>query len=256
MNKLSEIFKKNKISENKAVIPYIMVGDGGLDESYRLLDLYVLSGVKIIEIGVPFSDSTADGITIQQASKRALDNNISLGKVLEFISTASLKYSEVAFVMMTYLNPIVNHGIEVFFSDLNKAGCCGIIIPDLPIEEYDLIYKYTLDNKIAIIPLISLNTESSRIKTILSKSSGFVYAVTLNGITGTKSADEDLVSNLHEKIAQSTDLPIVAGFGIKNRQQIRRLTKTFDAVVVASQLIKLAQEKKYEDMADLVRCTE
>lgn len=244
-----------KILENKKIfIPYIMIGDGGLKESEFLLDLYVKSGAMIIEIGVPFTDATADGIIIQESSKRALLNNISILEVLNFIKKASKKYDNVNFIIMTYLNPIISYGISEFFYSLNESGGSGVIIPDLPIEEYDLIYQNAVDNNISIIPLITLNTNEKRIKTIVKKSSGFIYVITIKGITGTKEANELAISELYNKIRKISDLPIIAGFGINNKIQAKRISQSFDGVIIASRLIQYAQNHEYDQIADLISC--
>jgi len=234
----------------KRVLPYIMVGDGGIDESYKLLDIYIKSGCRVLEIGVPFSDPAADGITIQESAIRSLKENITIKDCMTFIKRAKAMYPNVSFIMMTYLNPIVNYGIESFFRD---ALLDGIIIPDLPYEEYETIYKYTTLYDIPIIPLITVDTPIDRIKLILESSGGFIYLITLKGITGTKLAKASDSLDVLEKIRTISDLPIVAGFGIKNASQANEFLQVFDGVIIASQLIRYAQKKSYIDIQNLLQ---
>lgn len=226
----------------KQVVPYIMVGDGGLEASRLLLDLYVNSGCRVIEIGVPFSDPAADGITIQLAAKRALRENITIKDCLNFIRIGKDKYPDVSFILMTYLNPIVHYGIDTFFDD---SLADGLIIPDMPIEEYDLLYPLAVANNTAIIPLITIDTPEERIKKILDKSDGFIYLITIKGITGTQKATVTTSGDTLNLLRTLTALPIVAGFGIQSVDQVHAFHESFDGVVIASQLIKHAQEKDY-----------
>lgn len=235
--------------DKKMIIPYIMVGDGGIDKSYELLKLYVSLGCSVIEIGVPFSDPAADGKTIQEAGIRSLKNNTTISDCLTFVEKGTKKYPQVSFVLMTYLNPILNYGIELFFK---TALIDGIIIPDLPIEEYDILLDLAISNDIAIIPLITIDTSLERMKDILKCSDGFVYLITLKGITGSKSAQMHDTLTALEKLQSITDLPIVAGFGIKTREQVTTFLERFDAVVIASQLITYVNQKKYESIKELL----
>ncbi|MBI9014762.1 MAG: tryptophan synthase subunit alpha [Clostridiales bacterium] len=238
-----------QFEESKLIIPYIMVGDGGLEQSCALLELYVQSGCKVIEIGVPFSDPAADGETIQLAAIRALKKNITLTDCLTFIQSGKEKYPDISFILMTYINPIIHYGINDFFND---SLADGIIVPDMPLEEYDILYQQAKSSNTAIVPLIAIDTDFSRMKNILEKSDGFVYVITLKGITGTQDATITQSEDAVKKLRYLTNLPLVAGFGIKTSQQINTFHNTFDGVVIASQLIKHIQNEEYGELERLL----
>ena len=244
MINISQQFK-----ESKLIIPYIMVGDGGLEQSSTLLELYVRLGCKVIEIGVPFSDPAADGETIQLASIRALKKNITLTDCLTFIKSGKEKYPDISFILMTYLNPIIHYGIDDFFKE---SFADGIIVPDMPLEEYDTLYQQAKNSNTAIVPLITIDTDLSRMKNILEKSDGFVYVITLKGITGTQDAGVTQSEDTVKKLRDLTNLPLVAGFGIKTSQQINSFHNTFDGVVIASQLINHIQNEEYDELKRLL----
>lgn len=235
--------------DQKQIVPYIMVGDGGVNQSCALLDLYVKAGCRVIEIGVPFSDPVADGITIQQAAIRSLKENITIKDCLDFIAKGKNKYPNVSLVLMTYLNPIIHFGVKRFF-EYSQAD--GLIIPDMPIEEYDLIYNLALANNCDIIPLITIDTPRERMKSILEKSSGFVYVITIKGITGTQKATPVASIATLKSLRELTDLPLVAGFGIQSQAQVETFHEYFDGVVIASQLIRYAQNNQFEAISQLL----
>lgn len=235
--------------EKKCVIPYIMIGDPDLKTSYQLMDMYYQSGCRIIEIGVPFSDPTADGVTIQKASQTAIENQITLGICLDFIGSSQMKYPDVKFVLMTYFNPIFKYGIDRFFKDFQGHG---LIIPDLPLEEQGILKNYPENLSIALIPLISINTPLERIKEIVKNSKGFIYLMALKGLTGTKSAVLEETLSILERIRAITTLPIVAGFGIKNKDQVSEFLHHFDGVIIASQLIKHVHANEFDQLQALV----
>lgn len=244
MINISEQFK-----ESKLIIPYIMVGDGGLEQSSTLLELYVRLGCKVIEIGVPFSDPAADGETIQLAAIRALKENVTLTDCLTFIKDGKKRHPDISFILMTYLNPILHYGIDNFFKE---SLADGIIVPDMPLEEYETLYQQAKNSNTAIIPLITIDTDLSRMKNILEKSDGFVYVITLKGITGTQDAGVTQSADTIKKLRDLTNLPLVAGFGIKTSQQINSFHNTFDGVVIASQLIKHIQNEEYDELKRLL----
>jgi len=244
MKSYKEIFKK------KQILPYIMIGDGGFHKSHELLDLYIENGAEIVELGIPFSDPSADGPIIQGAAQRSLDNGYTIKKCIDFIYKSKSKYPNLKFIIMTYLNPILNYGIEQFIIDSKPDG---LIIPDLPFEEYELILPYAKKHDVNIIPLITIDTDINRIKSILDVSSGFIYMISLKGTTGNKSANLASTKNLVNEIRALTDLPLVAGFGIKTKQQVTEFLKFYDGVIIASELIKLHQLGHNHKVVDLLK---
>lgn len=235
----------------KLFIPYVMCGDGGFEKTEKLIKLLEDAGVSMIEIGVPFSDPIADGPSIQAAGQRALDDGVTLKSIMAFLKQLTPN-ENVPKIMMTYLNPIIQYGFDSFFSDLKLAHVSGVIIPDLPLEEYDMIRFHTLANEIAIIPLVAPSTSEGRIRNILSKSDGFIYTVTVNGTTGARRSFDDLVSKRLADIKAFSHMPVVAGFGVSTKAHIAQLSKYCDGVVVGSKIVDLAYKEDYEAIVRLV----
>jgi tryptophan synthase alpha chain len=212
-----------------------MVGENGLEDSLKHMDYYVNKGCKIIEIGLAFSDPSADGPIIQNAAKKAIANGINIHTCLEFTSICKKRYPDVILILMTYLNPLYAYGLEKIFS---CPHIDGLIIPDLPFEAYNLVKSYVDESHIALIPLIGLDSTPERIKSILTSTSGFIYLMAVKGTTGSKEARQYELEQQVQKIASISSLPIVAGFGIKTIDQVQSLLKTTQGVVMASQLIE------------------
>ena len=187
MNRIEKAFSELKEKNRKAFIPYIMAGDGGLEcLAPRLVTLEKL-GATVIEVGVPFSDPVADGPTVQRAGIRALQNGTTLRGIINEIAKAR-KVVSIPIVLMTYLNPVYSYGIADFVHSIEQAGVDGCIIPDLPIEEEEIIAPSLEEAGLELIRLVTLTTPIERIKTISNKGKGFLYTVTVKGITGTRKA--------------------------------------------------------------------
>lgn len=247
-NRISDILGENK----KLFIPYIMCGDGGFDKTKKVIQLLENSGASIIEIGIPFSDPIADGPSIQSAGQRALDGGITLQKTLTFLKSIPPN-NDVPRIIMSYLNPIVQYGFEAFFSLLRESHISGLIIPDLPLEEYNMILPYTDQYGIAIIPLIAPSTGLDRMADILKLTHGFVYAITVNNTTGGRSEFSDEVLNRLKLIKENTTMPVVAGFGISTIEQIKTLGSYCDGVVVGSKIVDLAKDDKFDEIEKLMK---
>ncbi|MDP7977637.1 tryptophan synthase subunit alpha [Bacillus multifaciens] len=244
VERISEAFQNGK----KAFIPYVMGGDGDLQEQIRFLDE---SGASIVEIGIPFSDPVADGPTIQRAGKRALENGTTVEGIFQVLEEVREEV-QIPFVLMTYLNPILAFGKERFTRRCIEAGVDGIIVPDLPYEEQDIIAPLLCDANIALIPLVTVTSPVERIQKITSESQGFVYAVTVAGVTGVR---RDFTQELHtylEKVKAHVQLPVVAGFGISKAEQIEEMTRVCDGVVVGSKVIELLENEKRNEIRELI----
>lgn len=236
---------------DKLFVPYIMCGDGGFEKTEKLLRLLESSGASVIEIGIPFSDPIADGPSIQAAGQRALDRGIDLNQILNFLGQTPPD-NNVPRIIMTYLNPIIQYGLENFFEKLSEISISGVIIPDLPMEEYEMIRGYTKKYDIAIIPLVAPSTSLERMDTMLDHTHGFIYAVTINGTTGARQGFDPKVLKRLDDIKKHTGRPVVAGFGVSTRQHIDMLGQHSDGVVVGSKIVDLAHKEDYESIKKLI----
>ncbi|WLR57654.1 tryptophan synthase subunit alpha [Mesobacillus subterraneus] len=241
--------------EKKAFVPYIMAGDGGLETLKDKLLFLQESGADAVEIGIPFSDPVADGPTIQEAGIRAHSSGTTLRKVLENVETFKTEIS-IPLILMTYLNPLVAYGFEKFSEDAANAGISGCIIPDLPLEEEDLILPELEQKGISLIRLVTLTTPIGRIKEIGSRARGFIYAVTVTGITGARNNfSEDLAAFL-SSVKGSSKVPVLAGFGVSNAEQVREVCKHCDGVIVGSKIIDLFEQGDLNGIKQLVNTVE
>ncbi len=237
-NKISHIFKK----KGKKLISFVTGGDPDFETSNEIIKILVKNRIDILEIGMPFSDPMADGPTIQLSSNRAINKGINLNDIFKLASNAKLLNNELPIILMGYYNLILHYGIKEFIEKCVLNGVDGLIIVDLqPEEDPELINELILNN-IKLIRLITPTTNEKRLKLILENASGFLYYVTVTGITGQKSAN---IKNLNESlkfIRQHSNLPIVPGFGIKNGLDVNNICKIADGAVVGSSIIKIIEE--------------
>ncbi|MFJ8260687.1 tryptophan synthase subunit alpha [Rummeliibacillus sp. NPDC094406] len=235
----------------KAFIPYIMAGDGGLKAIRKQIFFLQQVGVTAIELGIPFTDPVADGPVIQDAGNRALKEGVNLKAILDEIEQFK-KEVHVPLVIMSYLNPILAFGIEKFIAKCENVGIAGLIIPDLPIEEADIIQSKLTKSSIALVQLISLTSPIDRIERIAKTAEGFIYAVTVNGITGVRNEfGQSLDEHLHN-LKEISDIPVLAGFGISTPEQVDELSTMADGVIVGSAIVKAFHEGKEESIKNLL----
>lgn len=244
MHELTKKLLNARNTGQTALLPYLMAGDGGLEKTGRLIALYEAAGVAAIEIGIPFSDPVADGPVIQAAGLRAMAEGITLQKVLIWLE--SLPAPGVPRIVMTYLNPILQLGVDAFFDLAQAARVSAVIIPDLPLEEMDLCARAAARTGIPMIPLASPNTTGLRLNQILTKTDGFIYAVTVSGITGARNGLPEALKNRLAEIRQDTPLPVVAGFGISTTQQIAALKPYCDGFVIGSLFVDMAHRDDFD----------
>lgn len=225
-------------SKGKALIPFVTAGYPTKSLFEKIVERIDQSGADIIEIGVPFSDPLADGITIQRSSQIALEQGINLDFVLSSISRLSLKV-KAPIVIMSYYNPILSYGIENFVKDAKTVGVRGVIIPDLPFDEAEPLYLLCKERGIKTILMITPVTPLNRIVDIIHEASGFIYCVSLIGITGdSKKPIFQWISQELPNIRKLSHLPIVLGFGIDSPETARKLSPYVDGIVVGSAFIK------------------
>ncbi|MEI7589919.1 MAG: tryptophan synthase subunit alpha [Deltaproteobacteria bacterium] len=230
-----------EIKENKngvALVVYITAGHPNMDITEKLIPALANAGADIIEIGMPFSDPTADGAIIQRSSQKALSSGTTLAKTLSMIGRIR-NITDVPIVLFGYYNPIFAFGVQRFAKLASQNGVDGILVVDLPYEEADELRKETDAVGIDFISLIAPTTNSKRREKILRNATGFVYYITLTGITGTnKPVIDDVQKNILE-IRKFSKLPIVAGFGITTTRQVRDIANNADGIVVGSAIVNM-----------------
>jgi len=251
MNRIEDQFTKRLLNGEKLFVPYVMAGDGGLEKLGGRLALLEKFGASAIEIGIPFSDPVADGPVIQKAGIRALQAGTTLRSVIEKIQEVR-KMISVPLVMMTYMNPILAYGIDEFVLDIEKAGVDGCIIPDLPIEEEEII-SFKLDQVgVELIRLVTMATPKERISKIGEKGRGFLYTVTVKGITGARNELDASLSSFLKGVKEMSNKPVIAGFGVSSPEQVKELCQDSDGVVVGSKIVDLFHENKINEIKQLV----
>ena len=236
-SRLSRRFEQVRASGRGALVTFITAGDPNPSASADLLQRLPAAGADIIEVGMPFSDPMADGPSIQAASQRALASGMTLARTLAMVSDFRANDSDTPLVLMGYFNPIYRYGPTRFVEDALSAGVDGLIIVDLPPEEDQELCHPALTAGLHWIRLITPTTDDDRMNTVLKNTSGFVYYVSIAGITGTRAAATDSIESATKRIRGKTSLPIAVGFGIRTRAQVREIIQVADAAVVGSALI-------------------
>ena len=239
---MSERIKKKFKKKGKKLVTFTTGGDPDLNTSFEILETIINNGIDIIEIGMPFSDPMADGPTIQESSVRSLANGTKINDIFELVMNIRKFNNEIPIILMGYYNSIFNLGIDNFTAKCASTGVDGLIIVDLQPEEDSELYTKSKEKNIDLIRLITPTTDQKRLNTILNNASGFLYYVTVTGITGQNSANIDDLKNSINEIKSSTKLPIVAGFGIKNRNNVEQISTFTDGVVVGSSIINIIKE--------------
>ncbi|GAB4462348.1 MAG: tryptophan synthase subunit alpha [Elainellaceae cyanobacterium] len=225
-----------------ALIPFITAGDPDLDTTAKALQVLDRSGADLIELGVPYSDPLADGPVIQAAASRALQRGVKLEDVLELVKTVSPTL-QAPIILFTYYNPILNRGIEHFLKRAHDAGARGLVVPDLPLEEMDNVLKPAADIGIEVTLLVAPTSPKERIRAIAQQAQGFIYLVSVTGVTGMRSQVGDRVQDLLLELRGVTDKPIGVGFGISEPSQARQVMEWgADAVIVGSAFVKRLAE--------------
>jgi tryptophan synthase alpha chain len=238
MSRLSPCFAALKRRGRKALIPFITAGDPQPAVTVPLMHALVAAGADVLELGVPFSDPMADGPVIQQASERALAHHVSLTNVLAMVQEFRRKDSVTPVVLMGYLNPVEVMGYERFADAARQAGVDGVLTVDIPPEEADDMLHALRARELDMVFLLAPTSDASRIQRIAAAASGFIYYVSLRGVTGAANIDMREVRDKVRDIRRYSDLPVGVGFGVNSPETAARVAQFADAVVVGSALIK------------------
>jgi tryptophan synthase alpha chain len=221
-----------------ALVTFVMAGDPDLATSLAILQALPKAGADVIEVGMPFTDPMADGPAIQQAGLRALAARTTLTKVLALVGDFRRGDATTPIVLMGYYNPIYIYGVARFLAEAKAAGVDGLIVVDLPPEEDRELCLPTLEAGLAFIRLATPTTDDKRLPAVLAHTSGFVYYVSITGITGAATPDYDQVAAAVRRIKSHTDLPVAVGFGVKNAQSAAAIAREADGVVVGSAIVE------------------
>ena len=258
MNRIKKTFEKLDRDKKKALGIFVTAGDPDFRNSLELIINFPDFGVDFIEIGMPFSDPMADGPSIQLSSQRALKSGMNIEKCLSLIKIFREKNNYTPIILMGYYNPIYKFGKEKFIKNCIKFGVDALIIVDLPPEEDDEFYFEAEKNNLSMIRLVTPTTDEKRLQKILLNATGFVYYVSITGITGTQAPDIKKVEKNIKKVRQVTDLPIVIGFGIRSPAQAALMSKTCDGIVIGSAVVDLIKktldDKGNSNSKDLISC--
>jgi tryptophan synthase alpha chain len=241
MSMIEERFRKLKGRGKKAFIPYIMAGYPSLEDTKDVLVLFEECGADVVELGVPFTDPLADGPIIQRASEMALHQDITLKKVIAFVRVVRQSI-RVPLVLMTYYNPIFKYGEKAFVKDAKDAGVDGLIIPDLPPDEAGNLIRYARTESLDTIFLLAPTSNTERIKKVAKASRGFIYYVSVTGITGSRLLLDGSLEIFISGIRKYTDKPIAVGFGVSSPEEASSVSKVSDGVIVGSAIVKRLRE--------------
>lgn len=248
MSRIENKFAELKAAGRKAFIAYLTAGYPSAAGTLEAVQTLEQAGADIIELGIPFSDSLADGPVIQKAATLALQAGMTTPKVLEIVRTIR-QTSQIPLVVMTYMNSILNVGVEKFVGLFAEAGLDGIIVPDLPLEESELLAQHCLAAGVDLIQLVAPTTNEARLKAICQKVQGFVYCVSTVGVTGVREVDYSPIATVIDTVRSETDVPLAIGFGIGSPQGAKEGAKYADGVIVGSAIMQRFMEEGIDSVA-------
>lgn len=236
-NRIADKFKELKAENCGGFIPFIVAGDPNLATTKSLVLKLAEKGASVIELGVPFSDPVADGVTIQASAERALRAPLNIQNILEIVNEVRAEKCDTPIILFSYFNPILQFGLEKFAEKAVESGVDGILVTDLVPEEAAEFRRILAAKDLALIMLAAPTSSDERLRKICAQASGFVYAVSRAGVTGARNEMSDDARNLVERLRKFTDLPIAVGFGISTAEQVAETWEYADAAVVGSAIV-------------------
>jgi tryptophan synthase alpha chain len=242
IDRIKKIFAETRQQRRAALMPYISLGFPTRELSLEIASRICHSGADLVELGVPFSDPLADGPTIQHSTQVAIQQGMHVGDCLEQVSSLRGRGIETGILMMGYYNPMLAYGLKSFVEDSARVGVDGFIVPDLPIEEAGDLAALCQNRELALVPFVAPTTPDLRMVEIVHSASGFLYLVSLTGVTGERSSLPPDLKAFIERVRSKTDLPLAVGFGISTPAQARAVGAMADGVIVGSALIRTISE--------------
>ncbi len=253
MSRIADTFERLKAGGRRGLIPFVTAGHPDMRTTRRLLPALQKAGAHVIELGVPFSDPIADGPVIQRSSQQALRNGVTLKEILSLVAEIRSEL-HVPIVLFSYINPVLQFGIEDFARAGAAAGVDGVLLSDLPLEEAAEVLNKLSKNSIDLILLAAPTSSEQRLRMIAGNATGFIYAVSRTGVTGTRDELSHQAEELVQRLRALTCLPVAVGFGISTPDQVRQVWDYADAAVVGSAIVKEIEENS--DRPDLVEHVE
>jgi len=248
MNRIDNIFSHPR---RKALIAYVTAGYPSIEQTLEVVPLLASLGCDIIELGIPFSDPLADGVTIQESSQAALMRGVTLESCLDIVRRLRRK-TEAPLVFMSYFNPVLNYGLERFARQAGKVGLDGIIVPDLPPEEGAEFQRRLKEHGVSMIYLLAPNSPAKRISIVSRHSDGFIYLVSLTGVTGVRNRLPVELEGFVGRVRRRTRKPLCVGFGISTPKEAARVARIADGVIVGSRIIQLLAKNSLNGLASFV----
>ena len=253
MSRIQATFKSLKNKKEKALIPFFTAGDPHPDKTVEIMHALVESGADMIELGIPFSDPMADGPIIQRASERALKNNVGITTTIKLAAEFRRNNKITPLILMGYANPIEAIGIDNFISLIKDADIDGVVTVDYPPEESEQFVRRLKENNIDSIFLIAPTTNNNRIKLIINQATGFLYYVSLKGVTGSVNINIKQVAQKVQNIKEFTTLPIGVGFGVRNAKTAKEVSLISDAVVIGSRIVQEIEDSNGVDLINNIK---
>ncbi len=249
-NRIDATLAALRAEGRSALAPFVTVGYPDLKTSEEMAKSILESGGDMLELGIPFSDPLADGPTVQMTSFRALENGVNLQMALDSLRTLRARGVTSPLIFMGYLNPFLNHGMEKFAREASDAGMDGIIIPDLPPEEAPPYQAILESQGIYLIPLLAPTSTEARIEQACKQARGFIYCVSVTGVTGARSELSNSVEGLARRIRKYSDLPILVGFGVSRQEHVENIARFADGAIVASAMLDSVNRAPIEDAVE------
>ncbi len=238
MNRIDATFARLRRRNGKALIAYLTVGFPSVEALPRIVQVLVDEGVDLIELGIPFSDPLADGPTIQAASQWALKRGVTVQRIFKSVETLRRRHPDLPLVLMTYYNPVSRFGVQAFCRECRRRDMDGLIVPDLPPEEAAELLQAARPAGLDTIFLAAPTSPAARLKRIARSSSGFIYYVSLTGVTGARAALPERIQSHVRSIKRMTNLPVCVGFGISRPEQVRQVVRAADGAIIGSALLE------------------